>query len=46
LIQYDQFVAERVANTRTPTYGDIKWRLEGLSARAQEARESLVDIVH
>jgi hypothetical protein len=46
LIQYDQFVAERVANTRAPTDCNIKGRLEGLSARAQEACESLVDIVH
>jgi hypothetical protein len=46
LIQYDQFVAERVANTRAPTDRDIKWRLESLFARAQEARESFVDIVH
>jgi hypothetical protein len=44
LVQYDQFVAERVANTRAPTYGDIKWLLDGHAACEQDGRESFVDI--
>jgi hypothetical protein len=44
VIQYDQFVAERVANTRAPTDCDIKRRLDGYPACKQDGCESLVDI--
>jgi hypothetical protein len=44
LIQYRQFVPERVANARTPAYRQVERRLDSLAARPQECRKRFVDV--
>jgi hypothetical protein len=46
LIQYDQRVAEGVAQSRTPANGNVEWVLDRLAARTQKSRESRVDVVN
>ena len=46
LIQYDQRVAEGVAQSRTRADADVEWVLDRLAARTQEGRESRLDVVN
>jgi hypothetical protein len=46
LIQYNQQVAEGVAQSRTPADGNVEWALDRLAARTQEGHESRLDVVN
>ena len=46
MIQYDQFIAEGIANACTTANRQVERRLDGVAARVQEDRESLLDVAH